>query len=117
MEAAIALAGFALRAELGQIPAPMGERLIEGLRALAADSAEDPIVQAGALTGVGVAELDVAYVEARATGSSCCNIIFRVNDGPRICAPAIPASCIWFEVADIDQVVAAMDGFLERLSR
>ena len=53
-EAAIALAGFALRAELGQLPASLGQRLIDTLHSLAADPAEDPIVQAGALASVGV---------------------------------------------------------------
>lgn len=52
-EAAIALAGFALRAELGQLLPRAAERVVEGLRAIAQDPSEDPTVQAAAIASLG----------------------------------------------------------------
>ena len=55
-EAAIALGGFALRAELGQLSPHLAAQVIEGLRTIATDASEDPTVQAGAIASLGVVD-------------------------------------------------------------
>ncbi|MEE9278159.1 MAG: HEAT repeat domain-containing protein, partial [Dehalococcoidia bacterium] len=53
-EAALALGSFALRAEFGQLRASAQTVVVEGLRAIAQDAAEEPTVQASALASAGV---------------------------------------------------------------
>lgn len=59
-EAAIALGGFALRAELGQLRPQLAEQVVAGLRNIATDNSEDPAVQAAAIASLGA--VDQAWV-------------------------------------------------------
>jgi HEAT repeat protein len=55
-EAVIALAPAALRAEYGQLPGRLRDTLVEALRAIANDVAEEPLVRGSALASVAVVD-------------------------------------------------------------
>ena len=60
-EAAVALGGSALQAELGHLRPRLAEDVVEGLQRIATDPSEDPTVQASAIASLGV--VDRAWVQ------------------------------------------------------